>query len=211
MHTFLVEWKVHYTSIDPVHIRIVNESAAPIIIWVGVECGSLSAKCGLKVAVGLWAFLLENGIEVVTAFANMYNVPTCNPTVKVQEAFSTALGITICTEKTPHIQGTAMLFFTISSMPKKLFLLAPKHILFCIDEENEHYKYNNSFDTCIKEIEKEIRDTQFVINLFRGWLELAGKMEDPEEAQGEWEDVQPQLEKAERVIAQLKQFLAKCW
>lgn len=125
MHNFLVEQKVHYTSIDPVRIGIVNESAAPVIIWVGVEPGSLSAKRGLEVAVGLRAFLLENGIEdvhveiresVVTALAKMYKpAPTSNPTVQVREAFSTALGFTICAEKTPDIQGTATLFFSITS------------------------------------------------------------------------------------------------
>jgi hypothetical protein len=231
MHTFLVEQKVRYTSVDPVRIGIVNESAAPVIIWVGVEPGSLSAERGIEVAVGLRAFLLENGIEdvhveiresVVTTFSKMYkSAPTYNPTVKVREAFSTALGITICAEKTPHIQGTATLFFTVSSKPEKLFLLAAKHVLFCVDEENEHYEYNssgprrnvlllgtNGFDARIKDIEKEIGDTQLVINHFRGRLELAGKMEDPEEAQAEREDVQPQLVQAERAIVQLEQFLA---
>ncbi|KAH9967052.1 hypothetical protein BGW80DRAFT_1341118 [Lactifluus volemus] len=218
MHTFLVEQKVRYTSVDPVRIGIVNESAAPVIIWVGVEPGSLSAERGIEVAVGLRAFLLENGIEDVHV---EIPCPHSNPTVKVREAFSTALGITICAEKTPHIQGTATLFFTVSSKPEKLFLLAAKHVLFCVDEENEHYEYNssgprrnvlllgtNGFDARIKDIEKEIGDTQLVINHFRGRLELAGKMEDPEEAQAEREDVQPQLVKAERAILQLEQFLA---
>lgn len=63
MHAFLAERKVHYTSIDPVRIGIVNESVAPII------------------AVGLRALLPENGIKdvhieiresVVTTFAKMY-------------------------------------------------------------------------------------------------------------------------------------------
>ena len=44
MHAFLVEQKVHYTSVDPVRTRIVTESATPVIIWVGVKPGSLALK-----------------------------------------------------------------------------------------------------------------------------------------------------------------------
>jgi hypothetical protein len=55
MHNLLVKQKVHYMSLDPVHIGIVNESAAPVIIWVRVKPGSLSAEYGIKVTIGLRA------------------------------------------------------------------------------------------------------------------------------------------------------------
>ena len=147
--------------------------------------------------------------------------PTSNSTVQVREAFSTTQGITICTERSPHIQGTATLFFTISSKPGKLFLLTAKHVLFPVDEENDHYVYHgsgphrnvlllgtNGFEGPIQDIEKEIRGTQVLINHFKDQLELADAMEDPEEAEAEWEDAQPQLHKAERAIEHLERFLA---
>ena len=231
MHNYLLERKVGYTSLDPVRIATVGESVAPVIIWVGVEPGSLSAERGIEVAVGLRACLLANGIEdvhvelresVVTAFAKVYKPsPTSNPTVQVREAFSTALGITICAEKTPDIQGTATFFFTVSSKPGKLFLLAAKHVLFRVDEENDHYEYHrsaarrnvlllgkNGFEACIMEIEKEIGGVRIVIEHFKDRLEYADRMEDQEEAQAEREDVQPQLDKAEKAVVVLKQFLA---
>ena len=231
MHNHLVEQEVQYTSLDPVRIRIVNESAAPVIIWVGVEPGSLSADRGVEVAVGLRVFLLAHGIEDVhveiresafTTFAKMYKtVPDYNPTARAREPFSTTQGIAICSEESPDIQGTATLFFTVSSKPGKLFLLAAKHVLFRVDEENDHYVYHgsgprrnvlllgtNGFEARTKDIEKEIRGTRMIIDHLKGRLKFADKMEDPEEAQREREDVQPQLHKAERAIPGLEQFLA---
>ncbi|KAG8984547.1 hypothetical protein FRB90_005244, partial [Tulasnella sp. 427] len=203
MHTFLVEQNVHYTSLDPVRIGIVGEPAAPVIIWVGVEPGSLSAERGIEVAVGLRALLLQSGIE------------------DVREPFSTALGITICAEETPGIQGTATLFFTVSSKPKQLFLLAPKHVLFRADEESDHYEYHgagprrnvlllgtNGFEARIKDIEREIWGCQILIDHLKGRLALADEMEDAEDAQAERDHVQLQLENKEKAIKRLEEFLA---
>ncbi|ETW74622.1 hypothetical protein HETIRDRAFT_332132 [Heterobasidion irregulare TC 32-1] len=221
MHNYMVEQEVQYSSLDPVRIKIINEPISPVIIWVGVEPGSLSAE----------RFLLKNGIEdvhveirasVISTFAKMYKpVPTSNPTVHVREAFSTALGITICAEKTPNIQGTATLFFTVSSKPGKLFLLTAKHVLFRVDEENDHYEYHRSgprrnvllmgadgFKARIQDIEKEIGGTHIVIAHLRARLKVADKMEDLDDAQAEREDIQPQLDKAEKAVKQLKLFLA---
>lgn len=232
MHAFLVEHKVNYTSVDPVRIGIVDESDAPVIIWVRVEPGSLSSERGIEVAVGLRAFLLEYGIEdvhveiresVVTSLAKLYRPAlSSNTIVQVREPFSTTLGITICAEQTPHIQGTATFFFTVGSKPGKLFLLAAKHVLFRVDEENEFYKYHknrprrnvlllgtNGFEASVKDIEKEIGGTRIVIDHLKERLALADNMQDPEEAQAEREDVRPQLNKVERAINELERFLVE--
>lgn len=210
---------------------IFNRSAASVVIWVGVEPGSLSTERGIQVAVGLRTFLLANSIEdvhveiresVVTTFAKMYKPAlTSNPTVQVREPFSTALGITICAENTPNVQGTATLFFTDSSKPHKLFLLAAKHVLFCVDEDNGHYEYRgsgsrrnvllldtNGLEARIEDIEKEIWVTYIIIEHFRDQLELAEKMEDSEEAQAEQEDGRLLLDEAEKAIKPLEQSLA---
>ena len=47
-----------------------------------------------------------------------------------------------------------------------------------------------------------------MIRYYRGHLEFASKMQDPEEAQVEREDAQRQLERAEKAIPQLELFLA---
>ncbi|KAI0346551.1 hypothetical protein BDW22DRAFT_1426004 [Trametopsis cervina] len=154
MHDYLVALGVAYTSLDPVSLRVVDEDAASVIIWVGVEPGSLSHEDGVNVAVALRDILLAYHIEdvhveiresVLNASAKMYKpVPSSNPTVQVREHFSTALGIPICAEETPHIQGTATLFFTVASKPGQLFLLTAKHVLFRVDEDNGDYTYNTS-------------------------------------------------------------------
>ena len=231
MHSYLVEHEVQYTSLDPVRIGTIHEAAAPVIIWVGVEPGSLSAMRGIEVAVGLRTFLLQNNIDdvhieiresVVSRSAKMYNPAlTSNPTVQVREPLSTALGITICAEATPEIQGTATLFFTVSSKPDKLFLLAAKHVLSRIDEENNHYEYHNSaprrnvlllgtngFKAYIEDIMKRTRGCKIVIENLEGRLELANKVEDPQEAQAERDDVQAKLKTEQRALQQLQQFLA---
>ena len=47
-----------------------------------------------------------------------------------------------------------------------------------------------------------------MIRYYRGRLEFASKMQDPEEAQVEREDARRQLERAEKANPQLEQFLA---
>ena len=115
------------------------------------------------------------------------------------------------------------MFFTVSSKPGKLFLLTAKHVLFCTDEENGHYVYDgsgprrnvlllgtNGFEAWIKATEDEIRETRdYLIEHLKERLGLADKMENLEQARTEREDVQPQLDKAEKAVEPLEQFLAK--
>ena len=227
MHSYLVRHNIPYTSLDPV--RIGFDGSAPVIIWVGVKPGSLSAERGVEISIGLRAFLVEYGIEdvhieiresIVSCSAKLYK-PTVssNPTFQVREPFSTTLGITICAENTPNKQGTATLFFTVCSKPHKLFLLAAKHVLFP-EDENEHYEYKssgprrnvlllgtNGYRARIKDIKEKVKGNQADIEGFMDRLVLADTMEDLEEAQRERENVQLQLDQAERAIKPLEKFL----
>ncbi|KAF9472734.1 hypothetical protein BDN70DRAFT_925528 [Pholiota conissans] len=199
MDGYLTQHSVAYTSIDPVRIGLVTDPIAEVIIWVGIEPGSLSPERGIDVAVGLRAILLENDIEdvhveirasIVTTSAKMYkSVPSFNPTDDVREKFATTLGITICAEDSPDIQGTAALFFTVSK-PNRLFLLAPRHVLFRVDEDN-----NWTSQECPLDGHQRLR--------------LAGvdKIEDPEDAERERERIPVRLGEQERDIAVLERFL----
>ena len=104
MHAFLAERKVHYTSIDPVRIGIVNESVAPIII--------------LLLASGL-SFPKTASRTSTSRYVNQWSLPlprcTSNPTVEVREAFSTTLSIIICAERTAHIEELS--HFSSLSLP----------------------------------------------------------------------------------------------
>ena len=142
MHTFLVERKVHYTSIDPVRIGIVSESVAPIIIWVGVEPGSLSAERGIK------ELLLASGLSFpktasrtsTSRYVNQWSLPlprcTSNPTVEVREAFSTTLYV-----QKGHLTSRSCyaflhrLFHAEEALPPRSQICP-----FAVDEENDHYE-----------------------------------------------------------------------
>ncbi|KAF9480021.1 hypothetical protein BDN70DRAFT_857648, partial [Pholiota conissans] len=230
MDRYLMQHDVVYTSIDPVRIGLVTDPIAKVVIWVGIEPGSLSPERGIDVAVGLRAILLENDIEdvhveirasIITTSAKMYKpVPSIHPTDEFREKFATTLGITICAEDTPDIQGTATLFFTVSSKPNKLFLLTAKHVLFRVDEENIHYQYYGSgprrnvlmmgtsgLETCIRAIESKIDNTQYAIGLLQLRLADVDRIEDPEDAERERECIQGRIGKQERDMAELEQFL----
>ena len=228
---YLRQRSVVYTSVDPVRLWVVGEDAAPVIIWVGVEPGSLSHADGVDVAVGLRGILLANAIEdvhveirecVVSASAKMYEpVPSSDPTVQVREPFSTALGITICAEDTPHIQGTATLFFTVSSEPGNLFLLAARHVLFRVDEDNAHYVYHdsaprknvlllgtNGFQARTQDIEKKIGGTQLILQQLERRFALADKIKSEAAAERERNAVNSEIAEQKEAITELEQLLA---
>lgn len=232
MDAFLMQSKVDYSSIDLVRMKEVNESAGPMIVWVGVVPDSLSAERGIKVAVGLRAILLEHGIQDVHVeiresevknLAEMYgHDPSTYPEVPFKEPFTPTLGITICAEDTPDIQGTATLFFTTPSKPGKLFLLAAKHVLFRVDEENGDYVYHppaprrnvlllgtNGFSKAIESINDEIKAIQSLIDDFTALLAHAAARDDREVGRREQARFQPLLDNQMAAIGPLRQFLAR--
>ncbi|TFK52959.1 hypothetical protein OE88DRAFT_1320541 [Heliocybe sulcata] len=230
MHIYLTEQNVRYTSLDPVRIGLVDEPAAPVIVWVGVEPSCLYAEQGILVAVGLRDILIRHGIDdvhveiresVVTTSAKMYKPAlSSSPIVQVSEPFSTSLGISVCSDATPDVQGTATLFFVDSSKPGRLFLLAPRHVLFH-PHEIDRYEYRGTgprrnilllgksgMFARIKDIEKEIWGTEYLIAHYKDLLESADKMEDPQAAQARRESTHSDLLKAEGDLEHLRQFLA---
>ena len=225
MHYYLVEQKVQYTSLDPVRLAIENEATAPVIVWVGVKLDTLSAERGVDIAVGLRGILLQNGIDdvhvelraaTITTFSKLYKpAPPDDPTAHVREPFSTSLGIPICAENTPDIQGTATLFFTVPSKPGRLFLLAPRHVLFRVDVDNLHYAYNGSgprrnvlllstdgLDSRIHNIEKAVKDARMAVEHFERRLSIA-------KSQSDKAGRAFQLDEAESAMKELEKFLVE--
>ena len=225
MHNYLEEQKVEYSSMDPVRMAILNEPTAPVIVWVGVQPDSLSAERGTEVACDLRRILLRNGIDdvhveirasTITPFAKMYKpAPPSDLTAQVREPFSTTLGIPISAENTPHIQGTATLFFTVASKPGRLFLLACRHVLFRVDDDDQHYAYTGSgsrrnvllmstagFDARISDIEKKIKGSYMLIEHLKRRMNAA-------QSQSDKADLASEIDKAEKVIKEHKQFLVE--
>jgi len=78
MHNYLVEQKVHYTSLDLVRLGVLDEATRttpPVIVWVGVEPNTLSAQRGIEVAVSLRSVLLQHDINDVHVATSKYGHP----------------------------------------------------------------------------------------------------------------------------------------
>ena len=230
MHNYLVEQKVHYTSLDLVRLGVLDEATRttpPVIVWVGVEPNTLSAQRGIEVAVSLRSVLLQHDINdvhveirasTITIYAKMYRPASpYDPTAQVREPFSTSLGISICAENTPDIRGTTTLFFTVPSKPGRLFLLAPRHVLFR-ENEHQHYTYDGSglrrnvllmgtdgFVARIRDIEEKIKETYGAIEYYKRVLNVAGSQSAKTHRALELENAESAVEEFEQFLLEAKQ------
>lgn len=202
MGEYLQDMGVQVTSLDPIRIGKAGDESPPLIIWVGVIPGSLAPDAGIKAAIQCKAMLEKNSfndihVEIresqINRSAKMYRpVSTSDPTAKAREPFSTSLGIPICAETTPNIEGTAAFFFSAPRFPGKLFLLTARHVLFHPDEDrNELYVYHGTgdkkravlllgeegFETRKKRIETQIRGKQYIIDHLQERLSVADRLE----------------------------------
>ncbi|EPS98952.1 hypothetical protein FOMPIDRAFT_1125266 [Fomitopsis schrenkii] len=182
---YLRDKGVAWTSIDPIRIGYVGDPSPPVIVWVGVIPGSLSAADGLEVARACRAFLIDLALhdvhveiresEAVLTAKMKKPTATANPVHRAQEPFASSVGIPISPSDTRTIEGTAGLFFTDPSKPGKIFLLTARHVLFHPQNEpNECYVYpfrsskrrsvlllgDDAFDRQIFAIKKEITHHQ---------------------------------------------------
>ncbi|KIM24674.1 hypothetical protein M408DRAFT_26795 [Serendipita vermifera MAFF 305830] len=222
---------VQWTSLDPVRIGYASEPSLPVIVWIGVLPGSLSADDGVKVAVHCKGVLSDHGIgdvhveireSEVFSSARLYKpVSTTNATARVLEPFSTALGLPISPAATPHIEGTGGFYVSDPCNPGKLYLVTTRHILFHPDENaNELYEHNDSSQPGrnvllfgdaaiakhIEEIEFEIANQDSVVDALEKQLETAKRM-NRKDAEEERQDVQPLLDRARRAVVVLNSFL----
>lgn len=160
VHHHLVQKSVAYVCVDALRMRRVGQDIAPLIIWLGVPPGSLSAVQGIALALGLRGLITRKEIydvhveireSTIAPLAKMLRPTTddiisftMRPLARHREAISTSLGLPICAEETPQKCGTATLFFTTPSRPHKLYLLTARHTLFDCDADNGHYAYPDS-------------------------------------------------------------------
>ncbi|KAG9023522.1 hypothetical protein FRB95_012982 [Tulasnella sp. JGI-2019a] len=148
---------VKWTSLDPVRMGYASEASLPVIVWVGVVPGSLSAEDGVEIATHGKSILFAHGIDDVhveirqsevirSAGPKMYKpARTYNATALCLEPFSTAIGLPICAEATPSIEGTGGFFISDPLNPGKIYLVTARHVVFHPDKEfNELYKHHSS-------------------------------------------------------------------
>ncbi|KAN0135417.1 hypothetical protein V8E53_006696 [Lactarius tabidus] len=222
---------VKCTSLDPVRMGYAGECSPPAIVWIGVLPGSLSAEDGVEVATHCKSILSASNINDVhvdiresevfrSAGPKMYKPAlTSNATARAREPFSTALGLPICAEATPHIEGTGGFFISDPRNPGKIYLVTARHVVFHPDNDsNELYQHgqrrrnvllfgNAAIEKHITAIKSEINGKHVIIEQLEGRLEYAKQM-DEEDAEAERNDALPQLEEARRAIGALEKFLA---
>jgi len=233
MIVYLDSKEVKCTSLDPVRMGYAGDSSPPVIVWMGVLPGTLSAEDGIEVATRCKEILSAHAIDdvhveiresEVTHFAGpkMYKpVFTSNPTVQAREPFSTALGLPICAAVTPSIEGTGGFYISDPRNPGKIYLVTARHVIFHLEEEpNELYQYLNSSQPCrnvllfgdaaiekhITAIGSEIHGKRITIDYLERRLKAAQKLR-REDAEAERKHAQPRLDAARGAIGPLEKFL----
>ena len=155
--SFLDSKGVQWTSLDPVRMGEVRDSAPPVIIWIGNLPGSPSVVDGINIAIHCRSILCSHNLDDIhveiresrVMQASKLYKPTSrfNPTANALMPLSTSLSLPISAQATPSIaiEGTGGFFVSDSCQPGKLFLVTARHIIFPPGQDsNEFYQYINS-------------------------------------------------------------------
>jgi len=232
IHAVLDLMKVKWTSTDVVRIKPVDESFAPVVLWIGVIPGSLSGDDGVVVAFKCRETLRENDItdveveireSVVTQSAGpklLRSADTSDPTADFCEPLTTTLGLPICAQSTPWAEGTGGLFITEGENTERLFLVTARHVVFPPDEEkNELFECKNysqphynvihfgdaAFNKYVESIQSKIRREEFMVRHHEDRVE-AVKGKDDLGANRERKYSQAQLDKSKKALPKLNPF-----
>lgn len=232
---YLGSKEVEWTSLDPVRMGFSGVSSPPVIVWMGVVPGSLSAEEGIEVAVYCKGILSAHNINDVhveiresevfrSAGPKLYKpIHNYNATAQAREPFSSALGLPICAEATPFIEGTGGFFISLN--PGEIYLVTARHVIFDPDEEpNVLYRHRNStqprrnvlllgdaaVQKHVKATESEIGGKHIIIELLEGRLEDVNRMDDEEDAEGLQNDIMLDLERAKKVSQNSREVPCGC-
>jgi hypothetical protein len=230
VHAILGENKVEWTSTDVVRIGYVEESSSNVVLWIGVKPGSLSYEQGIEVALQCKRLLLEYGINDVDVEIRQSEVIRSagpqllqytfhiDPTVDAREPFSTTLGITICVQSTPWVEGTGGFFLDEGGDGKRLLLATARHVVFpqadndLFERKSETQPRHNvlvlseaSFQQHLVSIQDQIEEQDFNIRYQTERMEIVvGRDDDGAIAQRE--DAQSMSKKAEAKAKALAAF-----
>ncbi|PUU81851.1 hypothetical protein B9Z19DRAFT_970565 [Tuber borchii] len=153
IHNTLESNRVEWTSTDVARIGYVGESAATIVIWIGVKPGTLSRDYGHTVALQCKEILTTAGIhdvevEIRESIVTRYGGPPLeksvdayNPTAEMVEPLTPTLGLFISNARTPDRHGTGG--FYVTDEKGQLYLITARHIVF-LPENNATYNRTNT-------------------------------------------------------------------
>ncbi|KAJ3765306.1 hypothetical protein FB446DRAFT_600015, partial [Lentinula raphanica] len=142
IYILLDDKKVHWTSIDPVAFAEAGqEPFCPLLLWIGVQPGSLlygDAHTAAEAVTFLLANVGLHGIEVgfcesiVTRSVSsqkMLNFHSSDPFPELRKPFTPVLGLSISLQKASHLEGTGALYLCESKESDRIFLLTCAHVV----------------------------------------------------------------------------------
>ncbi|KAF9460413.1 hypothetical protein BDZ94DRAFT_1377389 [Collybia nuda] len=151
---------IMWTTIDIVRfIKIKRgEVVGPVVLWIGVALETLTGECARPSANGCLDLLKEFDItDVEVAFReSIYmrsagpSVPSLtltlqHPTTCIHSPLTSALGLSISTQATPHVEGTGGLYLAEGGDSNKILLVTARHVLFPPNEgPNNNYDITNA-------------------------------------------------------------------
>ncbi|KIL61719.1 hypothetical protein M378DRAFT_82158, partial [Amanita muscaria Koide BX008] len=193
---------VKCTSLDPVCMGYAGESSPPVIVWMGVVPGSISAKDGVDVATHCKRILSAHDIDDVhVEIRELEVIRSANPKMYKPDlqrhrpgprAFLHFPWSPYLCRSYPSIQGTGGFFISDSRNPGKIYLVTARHVVFHLDNDsNELYQHRNSsqrprnvllfgdaaIEKHITAIESEIGGKHIIIEHLESWLENAEQSE----------------------------------
>jgi hypothetical protein len=135
---------VRWTSLDVVRIGKVGKAFAPVVLWIGVQPGSLGGGDGLTVAVALRALIRARDIpdveveiresvvvsSVGPALIDVEPAGVSNPIASVVAPLTYGLGLSISAAAAPSIEGTGGLFVRRCGDADALYLVTARHVAF---------------------------------------------------------------------------------
>lgn len=167
-----------WSSIDVVRIGYADEHSGELVIWIGVRDGSLSYDLAFDAAQECKKILLARHIYDIEVEIRVSDIiksagPRYDPTADVREPFTSTLGITICSQRSPWAEGTASFFLGDGNDAKKLLLVTTRHVVFP-ESDNSAFEPNltsaprrdssTSFGQRLQAIDKKIRGQDIIFN-----------------------------------------------
>ena len=151
--------RVKFTSVDVVRIGAVGERCPPVILWIGVLPESLTPVDGLDVALQCKELLEKNDIADIDVELRESIVirsagprfldplgwaPDSDPTVELHMPLTAALGLSICAQSTPWVEGTGGFYMAKGGDSERILLITARHVVFPpIIVNNNRYEHEN--------------------------------------------------------------------
>jgi len=238
---FLDSVGVLWTTIDVVRFVKVGEgeTVGPVVLWIGVAPDTLFEEDAHTAAHGCLDLLKEFEItdveieyreSIYTRLAGakfLKPVSNFHPTVDFRGPLTSALGLFIAAQNTPHIEGTGGLYLAEGGDSQKVLLVTARHIFFPPNEgPNVNYTHRNTsaprrnvllfgtkaFDNLLKSIKFAIRRHGIMAEYYDRQIEELQEREvvededDIEKATKEQKKIQKLLDKENKVVVALDKF-----